>query len=201
MTTIDHNRVRLVVDILDYWLPGTGQAAGTHFDETADRECGLPYLGGKHLKGLLRHAVQCAEHWGQAPEGSAIRCFGQREAGEPAWLRVDNARLPDAVRRQCLADPTMTYAAAFFREISSTAMTESGTAKPRSLRNIEVIVPLRLEALITCVAPTADTEWQRILARSAPLIRAVGKGRSRGLGRAELSIQGLGAGSSREADG
>lgn len=200
MTTTDHDTVRLVVDILDYWLPGTGQAAGTHFDETADRECGLPYLGGKHLKGLLRNAVQCAEHWGQAPKGSAIRFFGQPEAGEPACLRVDNARLPEAVRRQCLADPTTTCAA-FFREISSTAMAETGTAKPRSLRNIEVVVPLRLEALITCVAPTADTEWQHILARCAPLIRAVGKGRNRGLGRAELSIQGLGAGSSLEADG
>ncbi|EIC24028.1 RAMP superfamily CRISPR-associated protein [Thiorhodovibrio frisius] len=188
MTATPEQTVWLVIDILDDWLPGTGQAGGTHLDELADRELGLPYLSGKHLKGLLRQGIQCAAHWGHLPQDSADLLFGTQEASAPARLRIENARLPAPVRAHCHAQPTA--GAALFRERMATAIDpNTGAAKARSLRAFEVVVPLRLEARVACFDPTAILDWRAWLEQGAALVRAVGKQRNRGFGRAQLTLE------------
>lgn len=192
---------RLVVDILDYWLPGTGQSAGSHLDEKADRERHLPYLGGKHLKGLLRNAVQCSEIWGHVGKNTTARLFGQQDGDGPALLRVDNARLPEPVQTYCSSSPAALRA--LFREIAATAIDNNGAAKTRSLRRFEVVIPLRLEASVVRVGPAdSSSNWFAELKQCVPLIRAVGKRRTRGFGRAALSLEPIvGPGADIEAEG
>ena len=53
------------IDLANYWHVGSGQGAGNYVDSVClKNSVGLPYLGGKQLKGLLRHAVHRAEEWG-----------------------------------------------------------------------------------------------------------------------------------------
>jgi CRISPR/Cas system CSM-associated protein Csm3 (group 7 of RAMP superfamily) len=47
----------LTIDIRGYWHSGTGRGSGSHLDALVDTaHDGLPYLSGRHIKGLLRDA-------------------------------------------------------------------------------------------------------------------------------------------------
>lgn len=181
MKTDEIRSAWLQVDVRAYWIPGTGQAAGSHLDEVADREDGLPYLSGRHLKGLLRNALWRGEQWGHVRPGATASLLGQ-EHGDSALLRVDNARLPQTVRAFSLDNPsTMSV---LFREVSATAVDDLGTAKRGSRRDFEVVVPLQMQAMISPLRnPGEWHDWFDILQRCLPLTRAVGKRRSRGFGR------------------
>ena len=71
---------------------------------------------------------------------------------------------------------------------------DSGTALDRSLRGIELVVPLTLRSRIDLVADARHRDleetWHTLLAAALPLVRAVGASRSRGLGRAVLRLEG-----------
>lgn len=90
-----------------------------------------------------------------------------------------------------------------FRDFYSTAIQYStGVAKKNSLRGMEMAIPVTLFATISWrgddVVNDAGNDigndaykdlWQEVLLRSLPLIRAVGGHRTRGFGRAQLSLQ------------
>ena len=82
--------------------------------------------------------------------------------------------------------------AGLYRRHFSTAIEhESGTALEKSLRGIEIIVPLTLYADIECLNGNNELvgHWAEILRDALALVRAVGAHRSRGLGRAVLDLQ------------
>ena len=55
----------LRLDFQNYWHTGSGQSSGHHLDALCQKDAaGLPYVSGRQLKGLLRHAVRRAEAWG-----------------------------------------------------------------------------------------------------------------------------------------
>lgn len=73
----------------------------------------------------------------------------------------------------------------FFRELSSTQIDEqSGMAKDKSLRSIEVTVPVTLRAVLE----GPGTAWQTDLEKALPFVEGVGAHRNRGLGRAMLTL-------------
>ena len=80
---------------------------------------------------------------------------------------------------------------ALFRHIHATAISEeTGSALPGSLRGVEVVVPLRLEAQIDAMLDQRlPPNWFEALRAALPLVRAVGAHRNRGLGRASLSLE------------
>lgn len=193
----------LTVDIQHYWLPGTGRGGGAMLDATAHRDPkGLPVLPGRHLKGLLREALESAAAWGWAGySGLAAQLFGDRTESSVAegiipaagTLRVSDARLPAELASQ-LANSAhaarRARLARLYRVLAATRIDpDSGTAADQSLRSIEVVVPLRLHARIEPIPgaePPAD--WPQRLQAVLPLIPAVGSKRNRGLGRALLSL-------------
>ncbi len=202
--------LRLEVEFLGYWHAGTGRGSGHHLDALTCRDaCGLPYLPGKTLRGLLRDAVAKLEKWGVEPAiggGTTQQLFGgpawerdgdtlrTRERTEPGALFVSDARLPEPVRR-FLGWPGEEQArlrAGLFRAHFSTAITQAGVAREKSLRGMELVVPLVLEAEVKPLPGREVEGWREAILAALPLVRAAGAHRTRGLGRCVIREAGRG---------
>lgn len=185
----------LHIDIQSYWHPGTGRGSGYHLDAiTYTGADSLPRLPGRSLKGLLRDAMHRAEQWGwsTAPRGTTEALFGPRGDGiatRPGLLRIADATLPSEVAAYLASDDGAALVPGLYREHFSTAIdAASSVAKQRSLRGMQVVVPLALEATISEVPGVAPlAHWQDRLAACFCLVTAVGAHRSRGFGRARLT--------------
>lgn len=188
---------RLTVAIDSYWHPGSAHGKGAHLDAVTHRNShGLPTLPGRTLKGLLRDAVRRADAfgwYGPGPDRTAL-LFGSADdkgdgASLPGLLRISDATLSDADSHHLKSNQQLI--AGLYRSHFSTAIDHnSGSAKDKSLRGIELVVPLTLHATLTTIQDHAPTsEWVETLRTALPLIRAVGAHRARGLGRASLTIE------------
>jgi hypothetical protein len=72
-----------------------------------------------------------------------------------------------------------------FREFSSTRIDNEGLAQNRTLRTIEVVVPLTLHA--TVQGPEGD--WPDLLQAALPFVHGVGAHRTRGMGRVQVTLE------------
>lgn len=196
------NAHTLHIRLQNYWHCGTGRGLGAAIDAAAWRDGDdLPAVPGRHLKGLLRDALEQARDWGWSghADGSLLRTlFGERteedRAGVPpgsGLIRVSDARLPQALCDWLRHEDRRSQRAALFCVLQSTAVNErTGSAEDRSLRGIEVVVPLDLQAHIEPLPgaqPPAD--WAERLREVLPLVPAIGGHRTRGLGRALLTLE------------
>lgn len=188
---------QLTVAIDSYWHPGTAQGKGAHLDAVTHRNShGLPALPGRTLKGLLRDAVRRAEAFGwYDSNGVCDTLFGKADESDgtrsqPGLLRISDATLPEADAYHLLKGENKPLIEALYRSHFSTAIDhDTGSAKDMSLRGIELVVPLTLHAAITTTAPSDTSDWVEPLRKALPLVRAVGAYRSRGLGRATLTLE------------
>lgn len=201
-----NDKAILTVDVRSYWHAGTGRGSGHHLDALVEVRDGIPYLPGKHLRGLLRDAVYRLERWGTDPfvigKGDTERLFGPRVNGTDSsareklkplsgMLAVSDASLPEDVRQWLQTDEGKKHLPHLFREHHSTAIDDqTGIAENRSLRGMQIAVPLVLEAEIERVKPVDGCDWKEKIRFALPLVRAVGGHRSRGFGRSLLSWQG-----------
>lgn len=207
----------LVMDLHGFWHAGSGQSAGALADALVQRSPeGLPVVGGRHLKGLLRHALHKAECLGwfsnlKLSDGPAetleTLIFGDASQEQSRFhtlagmLVLGDGRLPEE-ESAWLAHPEQAPVRQnLFRRLSSTAMTERGTARKDSLRTMEVTVPMSLQAQIRFELTAADDHhlaqqksWLESADPWAPireactLIDSLGASRSRGLGEAQLYL-------------
>lgn len=197
--------MRLTIHFSHYWHAGTGRGSGHHLDAIVNTDAdGLPFLPGKTLRGLLRDACQRLERWNSCPEiqeGDTERLFGStafvpdkehprpRESTVPGSLFVSDARLPEAVARWLSTEEGRGLLPGLFREMFSTAMTGDGVAKDKSLRGMQVVVPLSLTAEVSPLpGRTPPPDWERKVAALLPMIRSAGAHRSRGYGRCRLEV-------------
>lgn len=204
---------RLCINIQGYWHPGTGRGKGSQLDAVTHRGAdGLPRLPGRTLRGLVRDAVHRWEHFGGYGEvldpPVCDQLFGpyapaegdaedQADMGQtwPGLLRFSDAQLPAADRRAITGHPERAaLIAGLYRSHFSTRIEhKTGTADENTLRGIELVVPLTLYADIDLVATARyrdlETRWPGLLDAALPLVRAVGAHRSRGLGRATLTLE------------
>ena len=191
----------LCFEIRSYWHAGTGRGGGALLDAKVHRDGqGLPCLPGRTVKGLVRDAMNRTESWGHVPGGITEALFGSvgAEAGqmrletESGALGFSDARLPDKVASWLVGQQEPAYREALFRPLYATAIDpKTGTAEPKSLRGLEVTVPLTLESHVSVLKPDRLDliDWVAALDRSLPLVRAVGAQRSRGLGRAWVTLE------------
>ncbi|MCE7937344.1 hypothetical protein DCC79_05110 [bacterium] len=205
---------RLTIELHGYWHAGSGRGDGHGADAAVVRTPGgLPYLPGRTVKGLLRDAAVTAEALGRCPRGSVRAWFGSplpepeedgtdtsfaaeqtlhRYTTDGGSLRVSSARLgasrDDQRRWEAWAGaalPDDATIAQLYRTVSSTAL-EQGVALANTLRVVEVTVPVTLHA---CIDGPDDPAWIDLLAANVlPLIRRLGKGRTRGLGACTWSL-------------
>lgn len=195
------DQATLNLDIRHYWHSGAGEGMGAYADAAAWRASdGLPAVPGRQLKGLLRDAVYQAVQYGWCRDDMDARLFGRRseeQSSDPekrpasGCLRVSDALLPEAERAWLAGPDGRALRPHLFRTLYSTAIDDdTGTAKDHSLRGIEVVVPMQLQAVIQTLPGQGDIpeDWRAQLETALPLITAVGGWRSRGLGRVVLAL-------------
>ncbi len=190
--------------IQSYWHPGTGRGAGSDLDAVTHRDSsGLPVLPGRSVKGLLRDAVAHAAAlgwYGGADPSHAL--FGWRPLKEgdkrpegtvaAGSVRTSDATLPgDLAEYLAGSEKARELIPGLFRSHFGTAVdARSGTALEKSLRGMEVIVPLQLRADIAPISghPVPD-DWRDLVRTALPLLRCLGAHRNRGLGRVRVSLE------------
>lgn len=172
----------LSIALNGYWHCGSGRSSGAHLDALTEKDhAGLPYVPGRHLKGLLRHAVHRAEHWGwldkaALPKGPAESfeslLFGRRsrqkndraQAAEndstttSGMLLVEDALLPPAEYDYLSQPQQKPLLRHLFRDLYSTAIGPHGTAKAQSLRGMEVALPVTVRASLTLIVTALDDD-------------------------------------------
>ncbi len=191
MTPSEH---ALRLEIRSPWHPGSGRGRGSQYDAVALRsQSGLPYLPGRTLRGLLRDAFECIEHWQHLAPGTTTSLFGELARagrGQPSKrgrIRIDNAVIGAAESLWLQCTPGA-IAALYLAHHQTTIDFGRGVARPKHLRAVELVLPMTLHSRIEIESATAaDWDALRVALR---LVRAVGAGRTRGFGRAVLRLAG-----------
>ena len=199
------NKAFLIFHIRTYWHAGSARGGGLALANMVHKDPhGLPNLPGRSVKGLVRDAMYRAEKWDHIDKGRTEAIFGfnsqidesntkiTRHDSTPGCLAFGNAELPEALR-QHLEMPVdkgekEDLAPFFYRALHATAM-EDGIAKDKSLRGYQVTVPLVLSAPVHILDDRFQTQWFDDLRLCLPLIRGLGMGRNRGLGRCSVTLE------------
>ena len=197
---------QLKIDIQSYWHAGTGRGQGSDVDALVHRDkYGIPCLPGRTVKGLLRDAVARWQAFeGESAEGKplVVQLFGKSsddegdaETGTPmagfGLLRVSDATLHADELFYLRQAENEQLVSGLFRSLHATKINpDTGTAEDQSLRGIEVVIPLTLYAEILEV-PGVETvdNWVDKIEPALSLIQAVGAHRTRGLGRAVVTLE------------
>lgn len=188
-------KAELIFKIHSYWHAGTGSGEGANLDALVVKSpAGLPYLPGKTVKGLLREAMQTAEECGQVAKGVTEVLFGTTPTDPPQKTRFETVAGTLSFENATLGKDMEEWAkvnacklSGLYAQLSSTRIEESGIAKDKSLRRIEVSVPLELTASVS--SSKRGDEWFQALQLAAPLVRGLGAHRSRGMGRVTLEVK------------
>lgn len=162
-------RAVLKLDIVSYWICSSGRGTGYLHDAVPvkDRD-GLPYVPGRHLKGLLRDAVsRLGDIDLGGPENAPAEAVADLLFGAPpdgarrlamptglyfgGLLRVSSGTLPSLAKQVILANHRDRIEQVLYSVLRSTSIDrETGVARSKSLRETQVAVPLTLEAEVAC---------------------------------------------------
>jgi CRISPR/Cas system CSM-associated protein Csm3 (group 7 of RAMP superfamily) len=184
------DRIDYSISFLTDWHAGSGLSAGAEADAVVIKDSyGFPYIPGKTIKGLFVDAFRDFESLkieGFGKETTFNRLFGNMDkdtkATSQGTLFFSNVSLP---KKEIVAigQDHVDY---LYRNISSSAIdSQTGVAKPASLRVMEVCVPLVLEGYID-----GAKETDRLLIdQLTKYIRNIGASRNRGLGRCSIKLK------------
>lgn len=183
---------RGAIELFTYWHVGSGRGRGADLDAVVLKdEDGLPFIPGKEIKGLFREAVRTLEENGHATAGMTDQLFGKEAtidddaSSRPGLLRFTNATLIDPERTWLVSKAGKKYTGGLYEAIASTSLDNQGVALDKTLRTIEVTVPVNLQFEID---GQDESSWLRTVAQAAKLVRNLGAGRHRGLGRCRIQI-------------
>ncbi|MDE5877739.1 MAG: CRISPR-associated protein [Muribaculaceae bacterium] len=188
------------IDFFSDWHCGSGLSAGADVDALVIKDdCGLPFIPGKTIKGLVREAMEDLLSYksfkGEEKEEMYSlfkKTFGffNGERGEmiKGQAFFTNAELKDDERKAIVADKLQAF---MYRRLSSTAIDADGVAKQNSLRRIEVVVPCTLEGRILDVPEGKDGNFRKLMEEALSYIKRLGQNRNRGLGRCAFSIMAI----------
>jgi len=168
------------------WIVAGGDSVlGTADIAPMKDEDGFPFVPGRSLRGILREAValvdDCTGHaWATALFGERIVPDGGRHYQE-GTVHVGNAVLAAELAACASANSRVDL----YTTVRRTALTEGRVARRHTLRELEVCVPgLVLVASMHVPHETA----LHVLSFGCGLVRSLGHGRSRGLGRCRLEL-------------
>lgn len=215
----DLRKITLRLDLLSPWICGSGRGAGKLHDAVGVRDDdGLPYIPGRHLKGLLRDALERAParaYGGDTANGDEVASFlfGPKATSEErdlaanyffGLLRVSSARLSDADRSAALLHGEAEREATLFMTAQSTAIDPIlGVARDKTLRSTQLAIPMTLYAEIEADKSAfrflqephgyeralLAGQWEDAIGFALPLMRSAGANRQRGNGRLTAAIE------------
>lgn len=192
---------RLTVDLLSDATFGRGEGTAGAVDVEVEHDAfGLPFLGGKGLRGLLRDAwLSMQEHFPELGD-AARRVFGPHgDLDETAILRIGDAVIEEPARGYFVAAverehhplvPEVILSA--LTDIRSQTSEERDTGAPArtTLRSTRVVLGgLRLAAPLSWFAKP-DPKDLRCLALAALGARHAGLARNRGRGHVRVALDG-----------
>ena len=167
--------MKIEIKFFDYWHCGSGSSGGSESDLVVIRDDrGLPFVPGKTIKGHIREIAQII-----GDNDFIDICLGNKE-GKDGECYFSNAVIKESIDSELI--PYL------YKTISYTQIDEKGLAKTNSLREIEVVIPIKLYGTIDFSdnAKRYEDEMREILKQ----IKRVGLNRNRGLGRCEISVVG-----------
>lgn len=180
--------LKYTIEILSEWHIGSGLGAGAETDaEILKDEQGLPYIPGKTIKGLLKDAFNDIADVkpDKITKDDIIRIFGEYDNESKKSLAghsyFENATLDPSERVEIIENGLHGF---LFKNMASTAINNNGIAYDKSLRTMEVCMPLKLHGTIN--VEEAHKEKIKIAAKWA---RHLGINRNRGLGRCKFVIE------------
>jgi len=165
--------MRYKVTFYDFWHLSSGTSAGTKLDSLVVKdEFGLPYLPGKTLKGIVRENIELLE------PTKAKEIFGD-EGSNIAKSYFANATIDDDTKEYLKSNKELIKH--LFDKVTSTKIGEDGIADDKTLREIEVVVPMSLTGFI-------DTDEEELISQALLMIKQIGLNRNRGLGRCKVEM-------------
>ncbi len=181
------------IRLLSDWHVSSGLSGGVNADIITLKDNNrLPYIPGKTIKGLLREALEEINEVQKekCAKTDIERLFGEKKESGDATKKNDfgtnsffsNAELPQIEKKE-LTDNKLQ--ACLYRNISSTTIDEQGVAKSKSLRAMEVCIPIRLEGEISGVSDE-DIDLLKMAMR---WIRRLGMKRNRGFGKCIFELK------------
>lgn len=205
----------LCFEFENYWHAGTGITGGNHLDAIVQKDSlGLPVLNGRHIKGLLRQSVRLNEAWGAFSDIAKPAVADLPTESEHYWEDLlfgsrNQEESSDKTRSgvlfvsdACLTSQESNYiseqglAENLYKTLFNTRVNAQGVAEDKTLRAIQVSVPMALTAELEINTQKAEaddsqqllTALVKIIETSLPLIRYAGGHRTRGLGRVAVTM-------------
>ncbi len=180
----------------DYWHISSGLSAGARLDSTVIKDNdGLPYVAGKIIKGLSREMAElvgdCAFvnscFGGSTNDGKNGKpkdiCYDENTKNIQGKCYFSNVTLEKTVADQITSNNLQEN---LYDIIASTKIDENGIAEDKSLREIEVVVPLMLCGEIRDIP---NDDYLKLMTRALKMIKRMGLNRNRGLGRCEFIVE------------
>lgn len=181
--------IRYSIQFFSDWHCGSGLSSGAQADaEVLKDENNLPYLPGKTIKGLLRDALlEMPEEIAGISKERLNELFG--------FLVMDGASIKETKNgkgffsnaelcREEKSDISKELSEYLFRNIVSTAIGANGISKEKSLRTIEVCMPVNLEGYIEGL----EESDMDLIIKATKWVRHIGVNRNRGLGRCKIVV-------------
>lgn len=177
------------INFLDYWHLSSGLSAGAKLDSAVVKDKdNIAYVPGKTIKGLVREMAELLDDcafvnscFGGSSEDKD-KCYDEKSKNIEAECYFSNATLEDQVKMQIIKYHLQDN---LYDEIASTKIDENGIAEDKSLREIEVVVPLALKGKIVDV----PDGYQEKMRKSLQMIHRMGLNRNRGLGRCTIKVE------------
>jgi CRISPR/Cas system CSM-associated protein Csm3 (group 7 of RAMP superfamily) len=185
--------IKYEIEFFSDWHLSSGLSVAGDVDAAVIKtEDNMPYIPGKTLKGMLRHAADSILAYTQEYEGIkeyegineafVEKVFGLKTAPNDDVEKTgqcffSNAYLPDDLQKVIQQNKQESF---LYRKISSTAIdSATGIAENQTLRKIEVCIPLVLSAYIADVAEEDEAKIKLLF----QLVKRMGLQRHRGFGR------------------
>ena len=177
------------IEFFSPWNCSSGLSAGADADSLVIKDKdGLPYLPGKTVKGLIREAVEDYVSLSGRPIDTAA-AFGKEAKSDTAdslpqkgTLFFSNASLDK--KEACAILEAGTADFLYINRASTAIDKNTGIAQDHSLRTIETTVPCTLYAHVMHV----EDDLAECMKQALGLIKHIGTGRNRGMGRCRFSI-------------
>lgn len=176
------------IQLLSDWHIGSGLSAGVESDaEILKDDNNLPFIPGKTIKGLLKAALEEMPNIDQKII-HAVFGYEEQDKTDPKTIRThrgtaffSNATLAKDEKEEI----TFKMADYLYRNISSTKINERGVAKNKSLRTMEICMPVVLNGEISGIT---NEKEEKAITDALKWVRHLGVNRNRGLGRCRFLL-------------
>lgn len=185
--------INYTIELLSDWQVSSGLSGGANADSIVLKDDnGLPYIPGKTIKGLLREALEEINELQEDKysKEEINKLFGKKKEDYKTTKEdnfgtdshFSNATLPKNKQNEIITNKLNSY---LYRKLSSTNINEKGLAENKSLRTMEVCLPLTLESKITDISK----DEKNLLKMAMQWTRRLGMKRNRGFGKCIFNLK------------